>query len=196
MRRIRVKRPSAGVVIAFVALVAALSGTAVALPGSNSVNSGDIKNSSITSSDVKNNSLKSTDIKNGSLVSKDFKSGQLPAGATGPAGPAGPAGAPGSALAFAHVLGDATVDSANTKNVVLLANPFDGIYCLGVPAGSRSITGTADYDQTDSDPVVVETTFAPGRISTFGCPAGTNALALTNLVGTDFTNEGFYIVVN
>ena len=38
------RRPTPAMAVAFVALLAALSGTAVALPGTNSVDSGDIKN--------------------------------------------------------------------------------------------------------------------------------------------------------
>ena len=40
MHGFRMRRPSASMSVAFVALIAALSGTAVALPGKNSVNSG------------------------------------------------------------------------------------------------------------------------------------------------------------
>jgi hypothetical protein len=98
-------RPSPAMAVAFVALLAALSGTANALQGKNTVDSGDIKNGvvksedikngGVASKDIKNGAVTSDDVKNGSLLSKDFKSGQLPAGAQGPQGPQGPGGPQG-----------------------------------------------------------------------------------------------------
>jgi hypothetical protein len=182
-------------VVAFVALVAALSGTAVALPGSNSVNSGDIKNNTITSSDIKNNSIKSTDVKNGSLLSKDFKSGQLPAGPAGPAGAAGAPGAAGSALALAHVKLDGTLDAAASKAVILRNHPNTGLTCLTVPPGSISVTGTADYGNTSTDPIVVEASLTGSDITGFGCDAGSNALIFTYDSGS-LSDQGFFAVIN
>jgi hypothetical protein len=63
--------------VAFTALVIALGGTAVALPGSNGVNSGDVKNNSLTSKDVKNNSLTGKDIRNGRVAGADVKNNGL-----------------------------------------------------------------------------------------------------------------------
>jgi hypothetical protein len=42
MRKIFSRRPKPAMIVAFIALVAALSGSAVALPGKNTVDSGDI----------------------------------------------------------------------------------------------------------------------------------------------------------
>ena len=75
--------------IASLALLFALSGTAVAgalITGAN------VKNNSIAGIDILNESLGSKDVKNGSLLPKDFKPGALPVGGQGPAGPAGPQG--------------------------------------------------------------------------------------------------------
>jgi hypothetical protein len=80
-------------VIASLALLFALSGTAVAgalITGAN------VKNNSLTGIDVRNESLGTADVKNGSLLPKDFKAGSLPAGQQGPAGPPGPPGAQGN----------------------------------------------------------------------------------------------------
>src|SRR5688572_7725861 len=52
---------------------------------------------------------------------KDFGPGQLRAGPQGPQGQPGtqgPAGEPGTALAYAHVKADETLDQARTKNVI------------------------------------------------------------------------------
>jgi hypothetical protein len=48
----RIPRPSAAMSVALIALIAALSGTAVALPGSNTVDSGDIKNGQVKRVDI------------------------------------------------------------------------------------------------------------------------------------------------
>lgn len=46
-------KPSPALLVAVIALVAALGGSAIALPGKNTVNSGDVKNDSIKSADLR-----------------------------------------------------------------------------------------------------------------------------------------------
>ncbi|MDQ3728652.1 MAG: hypothetical protein M3355_03580 [Actinomycetota bacterium] len=65
--RIKARRPSAGVVIGTVALAFAMTGAAVALPGTNTVNSGDIVNGQVKSPDVRNDGLAGKDINEASL---------------------------------------------------------------------------------------------------------------------------------
>lgn len=80
-------------VIASLALLFALSGTAVAgalITGAN------VKNNSLSGLDILNESLGTKDVRNGSLLPKDFKAGSLPAGQQGPAGPPGPPGSQGA----------------------------------------------------------------------------------------------------
>jgi hypothetical protein len=103
MRRFSARRPSPAMAVAFVALLAALSGTAIALPGTNTVDSGDIINGAVRSKDVKNNNLRGKDVRNGSLGTLDVKDdsltgvdinestlGTVPTATT--AAPSGPAG--------------------------------------------------------------------------------------------------------
>jgi type VI protein secretion system component Hcp len=80
----RLRLPSPALILAFVALCLALSGTAMAA------------HALITGKDIKDGSITSADVKNGSLMAKDFKKGQLPAGAKGDAGAAGASGAAGA----------------------------------------------------------------------------------------------------
>ena len=61
------KRPSAALIVALVALVAALAGTAVALPGKNSVDKNDIKKNAVKSKAIKNGQVKAVDIADGSV---------------------------------------------------------------------------------------------------------------------------------
>ena len=77
MRSILKRRPSGSMAVAFVALLAALSGTAVALPGTNSVDSGDIKNNNVRSKDLRNNDVRGKDIRAGTVGSSDVKDNGL-----------------------------------------------------------------------------------------------------------------------
>ena len=97
--KVRPRRPSAAMVVAFLALCVALSGTAV---GESAVTSAQklitgkqIKNRSVTGVDIKSNSVTSGAIKNQSLLRADFKLGELPAGPAGAKGDVGPQGAKG-----------------------------------------------------------------------------------------------------
>jgi hypothetical protein len=70
-------RPSPAMAVAFIALLAALSGTAIALPGKNSVDSGDIKNGNVKTKDIKNNDVRSGDVRNSTLTGGDVKDNSL-----------------------------------------------------------------------------------------------------------------------
>jgi len=58
MKKLTPRRPSPAMALAFVALLAALSGTAIALPGTNSVQSNDIKRNAVTSPKIKKNAVR------------------------------------------------------------------------------------------------------------------------------------------
>lgn len=77
MRKLLASRPSPAMAVAFIALLAALSGTAIALPGTNSVDSGDIKNNTVRSKDIRNNNVKSGDVRNGTLTGTDVRDNSL-----------------------------------------------------------------------------------------------------------------------
>jgi hypothetical protein len=77
MRNLIRSRPSPAMVLSFVALLAALSGTAIALPGKNSVQSNDIKKNAVTSSKIKKSAVQSSDVKNSSLTGSDIKNDSL-----------------------------------------------------------------------------------------------------------------------
>jgi hypothetical protein len=96
-RRPRLKLPAPGTIVAVVALLVALGGTAYA--------SGVLPANSVGTLQLRANAVVSSKVKDGSLVAADFRPGSLPrgeagpqgpAGAPGPAGPAGPQGAAGA----------------------------------------------------------------------------------------------------
>ena len=84
MHRISRWRPSGSTSIAFVALFIALVGGAVALPGANTVDSGDIKDNTVRSRDIRNKTIQVKDI---SVAARKALKGAT--GATGPRGAAG-----------------------------------------------------------------------------------------------------------
>ena len=53
MKRITGRRPSPATIVAFLAVVVALSGSAVGLPGKNRVDSGDIRNNTVNANGTK-----------------------------------------------------------------------------------------------------------------------------------------------
>jgi hypothetical protein len=67
------RKPSAASLLAFIALVAALSGSAVALPGTSSVDSADIKNNTVRGKDLRNNDVRGRDIRTGAVGSSDLR---------------------------------------------------------------------------------------------------------------------------
>ncbi len=97
----RIRIPAPATIIACIALVAALSGTAAAaglITGAQVANgtlSGlDLRNGTVSGLDVTNGSLTTLDVRDHTLRAVDFAPGVLGSGAGIP-GPAGPQGAPG-----------------------------------------------------------------------------------------------------
>jgi hypothetical protein len=166
---------------------------------------------SVGSKQIKPNAVTSSKIKNGSLLSSDFKPGQLragasgPAGAAGPAGPAGSAGAagakgdkgdPGSALAFARVAADGTLDATRSKNVTVNNHPTTGVYCLNVPASALSIIAQIDLSNAAPGDAEVHSSLIPSTLAIY-CPAGGNAVVLLFNTTTPATvNKDFNVLVN
>jgi hypothetical protein len=77
MRKWVERRPSPAMAVAFIALLAALSGTAAALPGKNGVDSGDIKNGQVKGRDIAKNAVTGKKVKNSSLIGPDVKNASL-----------------------------------------------------------------------------------------------------------------------
>jgi hypothetical protein len=71
--RTRLKRPSPALVVALVALVAALTGTAWAALGKNSVGSKQLKKNSVTAAKIKNNAVTGSKIQNNAVTTSKIK---------------------------------------------------------------------------------------------------------------------------
>ena len=132
-------------------------------------------------------------------------------GAAGPAGPAGPQGPAGTALAYAHVLADGTIDTAQTSANIVVQRHYSvvdgsidaGLYCIGVLGGTDGIVHVAVVS-LDSRANVGGTVQASVFLAS-GCE-GTGALYGNNIYvvtrpqlqdgGQDGIDRAFYLIVN
>jgi hypothetical protein len=122
--------------LALLALFVALGGTsfaaANALLPKNSVGSAQVINGSLRAVDL---SKKTRVALHGARGAPGPQGPQGAQGAQGPKGPTGPRGLPGpsgSAVAYAHVNADGTLDGANSRNVASanVARASTGVYCF------------------------------------------------------------------
>jgi hypothetical protein len=77
MRNLFARRPSPSMAVAFVALVAAVAGTASALPGKNTVDSGDIRKGAVKRADIARNAVNGRKVRNGSIRGADVREDTL-----------------------------------------------------------------------------------------------------------------------
>jgi hypothetical protein len=120
MRKLFARAPSPAAALAFIALLAALSGSAIALPGKNTVDSADIKNGQVKGKDVGRNAVTSPKIKNGSASGADvrdnsLKGADIDESSLGQVPSANTAGSAGSA------------NTANTANSATTAESVGGV---------------------------------------------------------------------
>jgi hypothetical protein len=223
MRR-RLRPPSPALVVAIIALIVACAGTATAA-GVLITSSSQVKAGSINSSDLRNGRAVGLDdltprarfrlgAATGARGPEGARGAQGPAGPRGATGTAGAAGANGSAIAFAHVNPDGTLDDAKSKQVVssAMVPPATGtprVYCLDLVAGTvGNALATIDYATAVSG---IETvyTLLPGTASGLSsaiissrCPAAQQdaAAVVVDAIGTTpetlWPERGFYIAFN
>jgi hypothetical protein len=130
MRRLFARRPKPAMVVAFIALVAALSGTAVALPGKNTVDSGDIKKGAVKSGDIARGAVTNSKVRNGTLTGGKLRNGTITGLKVG-----------GDTLTGANInestLGQ--VPSANTANTANSANTANTANNIAPPEAFREV---------------------------------------------------------
>ncbi len=115
-------------------------------------------------------------------------------GDTGDQGPQGPQGPAGTALAYAHVNANGTIDNA-TSNIAV-EKVFPGFYCIGVTGGTVHAL-VANLDARANVGGSIQTSV----FSASGCPENaSNAVVITRphlqdgaLPGSD---KAFYLIVN
>jgi len=165
----KMRFPSPAMAVALVALFAALGGTGYAAGRLSSSQPGAVSARGKT---------KTRQPTIATLVKKDvaayFKAhAKQLKGAQGVPGQPGQPGAAGSAIAYAHVNADGTLDGPNSKNVTSLSHPSSGNYCLevaGTPHNAVVTPGLATgISIADSQGVPFV-----DLNSLTGCPPGTN----------------------
>lgn len=115
MSKLKGMKPSGSMIVAMIALIAALGGTAYAAA---TISGKDIKNNTVTSGRIKNKTLKTKDL-------SDKARNELK-GATGPAGPQGPVG-PSTAATYTNPeWGPIARNTIGSPVEVLAAGPFVG----------------------------------------------------------------------
>jgi hypothetical protein len=77
MHRLSGRQPSPAIALAFVALLAALSGTAVALPGKNTVDSGDLKKNAVKAADIARNAVTTPKLRTGAVNAQKVRNDSL-----------------------------------------------------------------------------------------------------------------------
>jgi hypothetical protein len=192
MRRFLSRKPSPAMMVAFIALLAALSGSAIALPGRNTVDSDDIKKGNVKRSDIAKGAVTSGKVQDGSLLARDLKAGQLPAGPKGDTGPAGAKGekgdkgdkgADGSPDTPEQVRDKlASVDGAGSG---VDADRLDGLSSTEFVGGNGAVArGNAFGFATVNDDVAL----ASGDVTIrMDCGATTVGLELVNSGGNNYT---------
>jgi hypothetical protein len=192
----RAARPSPSFVISCVALFVALSAAAVALPGRNSVNSGDVRNEALKSQDVRNQTLTAADIADGSLGSAEIAdaslgSAEIADGAIGSAkvadGSLGSGEIADDAIGSAKVADD-SLTGADVNESSLAEVP------LATSAGAISGVGLRRFSyQSNATAVSTEILNVGGLVLFASCPGGSD-MALTARTTVSNAFVGSYTV--
>jgi|SRR5215216_672345 len=222
--RSRLRPPSPALVVAIVALIVACAGTATAAGvfirsssqvKSGSINTGDLRNGrGVSLADLTPRARFRLESREGERGPEGPRGPQGPAGPRGETGPAGANGADGSAIAFAHVNPDGTLDDGKSKQVVstAMAAPGPGsarVYCFDlVPSSVSNAVASIDYATTGSG---IETIYPllPGTadgaasfILANRCPAAQQdaGAVIVDVLGTTpetlWPARGFFIAFN
>lgn len=194
-----IPRPSASMVVALLALFVALGGTVYAASSisgksvkKNSLPGNRIKQKTITGNRLKNDTVTGTQVNEATL-------GKVPSAAT--ADSATTAETAKTALspvppAYAHILPDGSVDSANSHNIANgnVTHPEEGVYCLvGLSVPAHVIL--AEIDSGDG-PGVTEASVVTSNF--IDCPSNASAEIVTyNPTNVEFGDYGggFYVVI-
>jgi hypothetical protein len=117
-------------------------------------------------------------------------------GAQGPTGATGPQGQAGTALAYAHVRADGTLDPAQSSANVTVFHFFAGGYCIGVTGATvRNVVASLDSSANVGGYVQAAV------FNASGCPSNANQIYVVTRPhnqdgGQPGADRAFYIVVN
>ena len=177
-------RPTPSFVISCMALFVALSGSAIALQGANSVKSDDIANGAVHTGDVANQTLKSVDFAPGTLL-RGPQGERGPEGPQGPPGPAGGGGGGGGAPS--GPAGGALAGSYPNPDLATNAVPHDG---TGSDGSTKLAVNSVNFQEVGPDAIrgsnigpitfVSKSANVPGNAVTgafAACPSGSQLIS-------------------
>jgi len=211
MRRVVRHRPTPAMIVALIALFVAMSGASYAALARNTVGPKQlirnavtppkIKKKAVTRAKIRPNAINSSRVQDGSLRAADFGAGQVPAGPTGATGPAG------TALAYARVGADGTLDPGTPPqnkgvaqaNVEHDGTTGEGVYCfggLGFTPTSAIVTVDSAMALTTSNQiaaVAVQRGNVLGNCDETHQQARVSLLLVSNAEAPKLVNHGFTI---
>jgi hypothetical protein len=186
----KLRLPSPAMIVALLALCVALGGSAYA---ASKINGKNIRNGTITGKKIKNRTITSAKISRTTVRALKNRRGlRGPRGFRGRTGPKGATGAAGTALAYARVAADGTVDTARAKAIAAsnVTHPGTGVYCF-VSLGFAPKNVVATLEQGTSDVIYAS---IPAVSSSSSCPAGAVTVQV-KLSGAP-TDGAFYVAFN
>ena len=207
LKRVRARRPSAAMIVAMIALITALSGSAVAdnaveFAKTKVLNGKNIKKRSIAGNKIRNNSITGTQVKESTLGKVPSATSADSATSAGNAGTLdgidstgfARTGASAPPRAYARVNDDGTLDTANSFNVidsVLGTNP--GRYCFKLGFTPKVMVASAERFVGANNGVVAE----PAVSATINvvCPVGYQDAGVFVFDGANaVTNNRFWVI--
>ena len=211
MRRLLRRRPSPAMIVAIAALVVASAGSATAATviirnstqiERGSVNTGDLANNrGVSLGDLTPRTRQALAPLPGPQGAQGDQGPQGPAGARGERGPQGERGLDGTAIAYAAVNADGTLDAENSRNV--RSSIRNGItYCLDLDVRVRNAVASVEHGGGNFGDVILPTLpLTPsGESFVNGACAGTGrldvAVRIVDLLAGNFPQRRFYIAFN
>ena len=112
-----------------------------------------------------------------------------PKGATGPEGPEGPAG---TAVGYAHILANGTLDTENSFNITSVSHPNPGEYCIVLPFTPEAVA-TAPDSFGPTDGILVNPTISTPGLG--ACNGNEYRIRVTTAAApTTLSNHPFYLL--
>jgi hypothetical protein len=181
--------PSPAMIVALLALCVALGGSAYA---ASKINGKNIRNGTITGKKIKNRTITSSKISKPTIRALKNRRGLR--GPRGFRGLRGTKGADGTAIAFARVGSDGTVDTARSKGIAQanMSHTTTGVYCfVNLTFNPKNVVATLEPDAGDN--LIYASIPAPSP--SLGCPAGAVTVQV-KLAGGATNNVPFYVAFN
>jgi hypothetical protein len=186
------RMPSPAMIVALLALCIALGGSAYA---ASQINGKNIRNGTVTGKKLKNRTITSSKISRTTIRAlKDRRGLRGPRGFRGAKGSKGDKGVDGTALAYARVDADGTVDTARVKGITQanMSHTTAGIYCLSLSFTPKNVLATLEPPATGDELVYAS---IPAPTPSLGCPAGAVTVQVKQSGGLP-TNAPFYVAFN